>query len=88
MIKVLTTAIIVAMTMLFIQVYFTSEAQKETAIYKSKLDSLQNVSDSLYAELYPCEIELSRLKNAEYIFMKRNPEAYKQLADIISNETE
>jgi hypothetical protein len=88
MIKVLTTATIVAMSMLFVQVYFTTEAQKETAIYKSKLDSLQKISDSLYAELYPCEIELSRVKTAEYILMKRNPEAYKQLADIISNETE
>lgn len=88
MIKVLITAIIVAMSMLFVQVYFTSQAQKETAIYKSKLDSLQKVSDSLYAELYPCEIELSRVKTAQYLFMKRNPEAYKQLADIISNETE
>ena len=88
MIKVLITAIIVAMSMLFIQVYFTTESQKETAIYKSKLDSLQKVSDSLYAELYPCEIELNRLKTAEYILMKRNPEAYKQLSDIISNETE
>ena len=88
MIKVLTTATIVAMSMLFVQVYFTTEAQKETTIYKSKLDRLQKVSDSLYAELYPCEIELSRVKTAEYILMKRNPEAYKQLADIISNETE
>ena len=88
MIKVLTTAIIVAMSMLFVQVYFTTESQKETAIYKSKLDSLQKVSDSLYAELYPCEIELNRLKTAEYIFMKRNPEAYKELENIISNETE
>jgi succinate dehydrogenase hydrophobic anchor subunit len=60
MIKVLSTAIIVAMIILFAQVYMTTEAKKETEIYKAKCDSLQYVTDSLYDELFIKHIENGR----------------------------
>ena len=88
MIKVLTTALIIAMTFLFIQVYFTSMSQKETSVYKAKCDSLQKQVDSLHAENYPCQIELNRYQIAYEIFVERNPKAASQYGDIISNETE
>ena len=88
MIKVLVTALIIAMVFLFIQVYFTSMSQKETAVYKAKCDSLQKAVDSLHAENYPCQIELNRYQVAYEIFVERNPKAASQYGDIISNETE
>lgn len=88
MIKVFVTATVVSMVMLFIQVYFTSMSQQETQVYKAKCDSLQHVVDSLYAENYPCQIELSRYQTAYEIFLKRNYQAASQYGDIISNETE
>jgi len=88
MIKVLVTALIIAMVFLFIQVYFTSMSQKETSVYKAKCDSLQKQVDSLHAENYPCQIELNRYQIAYEIFVERNPKAASQYGDIISNETE
>lgn len=52
------------------------------------IDSLQNVVDSLKAELFPCQVELGRYQVAYEIFMERNPKAASQYGDIISNETE
>ncbi len=52
------------------------------------IDSLQNVADSLYAENFPCQVELNRYRIAYEIFMERNPKAAKQYGDIISEETE
>jgi hypothetical protein len=58
-------------------------------IMKSQsIDSLQNLVDSLYAENYPCQIELNRFQIAYQIFLTRNPKGAKVLGDIISNETE
>ena len=88
MIKVLGFGWTIAMIFLFIQVYFTSSSQKETAIYKAKCDSLQKQIDSLHAENYPCQIELGRYQVAYEIFVERNPKAAEQYGTIISNETE
>ena len=49
---------------------------------------LENQKDSLYAELYPCEIETNRFHIAFRILEERNPMAAQQLGDIISDETE
>ena len=88
MIKILSTALIVAMIGLFIQVYSTSKAQTEIKIYKAKCDSLQHLSDSLYSELQPVQIELGRMQVAYDIFLDKNYKAAMQYGDIISNETE
>lgn len=52
------------------------------------IDSLQKVADSLYAENFPCQVELNRYQIAYEIFMERNPKAAKQYGTIISEETE
>jgi hypothetical protein len=52
------------------------------------IDSLQYLVDSLNAEMFPIEIELSRYEMAFRLFSERNPKAAEQYADIISNETE
>ena len=88
MIKVLSTAIIVVMIILFAQVYMTTEAKKETEIYKAKCDSLQYVVDSLYMENFPCQVELGRYQVAYQIFLERNKKAAEQYGTIISEETE
>jgi CII-binding regulator of phage lambda lysogenization HflD len=66
-----------------IEVYIGGDIQKGKLI-----DSLQNLADSLYAENYPCQIELNRYQIAYQIFMERNPNAAKQYGTIISEETE
>ena len=88
MVKVFITSIIVCMSMLFVQVYFNKLSKDEAKEYKQKYEYAQKRSDSLYAELYPAQIELSRYENAYEIFMQRNPDAAKQYGNIISNETE
>ena len=58
---------------------------------KSLKDSillLKSEKDSLYSELYPCEIELNRFQIAFRILEDRNPKAAEQYGDIISDETE
>jgi len=88
MIRVLSTALVIAMIGLFFQVYSTSTSQTQVKIYKAKCDSLQRVSDSLYDRLFPSEVELNRMQTAFEIFLKKNYKAAKQYADIISQETE
>mgnify|MGYP000140225802 CR=1 FL=1 len=88
MIKVIGLASLMLAVALFIQVKFTVDYQKEVIIYKAKCDSIQHVSDSLYWELLPTQIELGRHLVAHDIFMERNPKAAKQLDQIISSETE
>ena len=88
MIKVLSTALVIAMLGLFVQVYSTSKAQSEIKVYQVKCDSLQRASDSLYNRLFPAEIELHRMQTAYEIFLERNNKAAQQYGDIISNETE
>ncbi len=80
---------------LFLGYYITSTLidQKVKVItleqqYTHKYDSLQNVSDSLYAELFPAQVELGRYQMAFEIFVKRNPKAAEEYSKIISDETE
>jgi len=88
MIKILSTALIVAMIGLFIQVYSTSRAQFEANVYRERCDSLQHVADSIYGARQPAQIELSRMQVAYDIFLETNPSAAEEYADIISDETE
>jgi hypothetical protein len=55
---------------------------------KDKIRILENQKDSLYAELYPCEIETNRFHIAFRILEERNPKAAEELGNIISDETE
>jgi hypothetical protein len=88
MIKVLLAAFIIVASILSVQIYYTVSSQNEIIVYKTKCDSLQRTSDSLYYELIPTQTELNRYQVAYEIFARRNPEAASQYGDIISNETE
>lgn len=52
------------------------------------IDSLVHLADSLYAENYPCQIELNRFRIAFELFAQRYPKEAAKYGDIISNETE
>ena len=80
--------LVATMVAMVIQTKLAVDSQNETKIYKAKCDSIQHVSDSLYWELLPTQIELGRREVAYSIFMERNPKAASQYGDIISNETE
>lgn len=65
--------------------------QKQVLVNKeltNKVDSLQELTDSLNMELLPVQIELGRYQVAYEIFVERNPKAASQYGDIISQETE
>jgi hypothetical protein len=71
--------------------YLLNKDKKKNDIIKVqsiKIDSLQKAIDSLHAENYPCQIELSRYERAYQIFTKRNPKAAEEYGTIISDETE
>lgn len=61
--------------------------QKIDSLEKINL-SLQNINDSLYAEVFPCQVELTRYQYAYEIFLRRNRKAAEQYGTIISQETE
>lgn len=67
---------------------YKSLLTKTESTNKHKIDSLQNLADSLDMENYPCQIELNRFQVAFEIFARRNPKAASQYGDIISEETE
>lgn len=73
---------------LFIESSDKTKSQAEVKIYKAKCDSLQHVSDSLYDELFPTQVELNRMQIAYYIFLEKNKKAAEQYGNIISEETE
>jgi hypothetical protein len=62
--------------------------ESEVKLLRDSLSLLKNEKDSLYAELYPCEIESNRFHIAFRILEDRNPKAAEQLGNIISQETE
>ena len=88
MLKNFIPAILILVAGMLIQTKRVFDAQKEVVIYKAKCDSLQHISDSLYWELLPTQIELGRHLVAYNMFMEKNPEAAKEFYDIISSKTE
>jgi hypothetical protein len=73
----------------------TSERYKINRQHESEVKLLQDSilfmksqKDSLYSEIYPCEIELNRFQIAFRILEDRNPKAAEQYGSIISDETE
>jgi len=88
MLKNFIPAILILVAGMLIQTKRVFDAQKEVVIYKAKCDSLQHVSDSLYWELLPTQIELGRHLVAYNMFMEKNPEAAKEFYDIMSSKTE
>lgn len=86
--------VIWSLLLIFVSLQLSKEKQSlqplknELAKTKKSLDSLKVVSDSLYYELFPIQVELGRYQIAYEIFMERNPKAASQYGDIISEETE
>lgn len=72
---------------ILVYIIFTNEVHS-TDVPSVNVDSLKKANDSLYADLYPCEIELNRYRVALEIFLKRNPKAAQEYSTIISQETE
>lgn len=75
------------------QVEKTKKFDNQSYQYKidsltNRCDSLQKLSDSLYDENFPCQIELSRFQLAFEIFSRRNPNGAEEYGTIISEETE
>lgn len=66
--------------------YFATLVSKKSIEKELKYEKTK--CDSMYAELYPCQIELNRFHVAYEIFSTRNPKAASQFGEIISNETE
>lgn len=64
------------------------KAEKELTFVRTKLDSLQHVSDSLEDEVLYQEIKNGRYETAYQILLRRNPKAAEQYGNIISEETE
>ncbi len=64
------------------------EQVTEIGVLRKQVDSLQHLSDSLYAENFPCQVELGRYQIAYEIFLERNRKAAEQYGTIISEETE
>ena len=88
MIKVLSTTIVVVMIVLFAQVYITTKAQKETARYKAKYDSLQNRADSLHDELFNAKVWSGRYELTLDHLQEVNPKATLEFVNFMNHETE
>jgi len=71
-----------------VQLRTTIELKKEVQVYKDRCDSLQQLSDSLYSELFPNQIELNRMQIGYEILLKRNKKAAEIYGNIISEQTE
>lgn len=86
--------VLLSLSLIFVTLQWSKEKQSlmplktELVQTKKSLDSLQKVSDSLYNELFPVQVELGRFQVAYEILSERNPKAASQYGDIISNETE
>jgi len=87
--------VILVLFSIWVVIRNTSDRYEIKKLHESKLKSLRDSillikskKDSLYSELYPCEIELNRFQIAFRILQDRNPKAAEQYGDIISDETE
>jgi hypothetical protein len=80
--------LVLTMSVLLYQV--SSQDRKIKTLNKQivELERRASVADSLQAELFPKEIELSRFETAFSIFARRHPVYADIYASIISEETE
>lgn len=75
MIKVLSTAVVVAMIMLFTQVYLNKTLNDEVDLANFQIDTLEYRVDSIKSEIFPLETELTRYRIALEMLENENPEA-------------
>ena len=63
-VKVLSTALVVAMLMLFAQVYLNKTVNDEVNLCNFEIDTLEYKVDSIRSEIYVLETELNRYQIA------------------------
>jgi len=87
--------VILVLFSIWVVIRNTSDRYKINKLHESEVKSLKDSillikseKDSLYSELYPCEIELNRFQVAFRILEDRNPKAAEEYGNIISDETE
>ena len=75
MIKVLSTAVVVSLIMLFVQVYLNSTVNDELNLANFEIDTLEYRVDSIKSEMFPLETELNRYRIALEMLEDENPKA-------------
>jgi hypothetical protein len=84
MIKVLSTAVVVAMLMLFAQVYLNKKANDEINLCNFEVDTLEYRVDSIKSEMFVLETQLNRYQIAAEMLEDENHQAasefYKRLS--------
>jgi hypothetical protein len=74
-IKVLSTALVVAMLMLFAQVYLNKTVNDEVNLCNFEVDTLEYRVDSIKSEMFVLETELNRYQIALEMLEDENPTA-------------
>ena len=84
MIKVLSTALVIAMLMLFVQVYLNKTVNDEVNLCNFEIDTLEYRVDSIKSELFVLETQLNRYQIALEMLEDENHQAasefYKRLS--------
>ena len=75
MIKVLSTALIIAMLMLFAQVYLNKTVNDEVNLCNFEVDTLEYRVDSIKSELFVLETQLNRYQIALEMLEDENHQA-------------
>lgn len=75
MIKILSTALVVSMVMLFVQVYFNSKANDELNMARYQADRLEFRVDSIKGEMFILETEVDRYRIALEILEEEDSRA-------------
>lgn len=72
MIKVLSTAVVVLLVILFTQVYLNSTVNDELDLAHFEIDVLEYRVDSIKSEMFPLETQLNRYQIALEMLEKEN----------------
>ena len=73
---------------LLVKLYSRDQKLKQSADCTAYVEEATKRADSLEAELFPIQVEITRHQLAFEILAERNPKAAEQYATIISEETE
>jgi hypothetical protein len=74
-VKVLSTALVVAMVMLFVQVYLNKTVNDEVNLAHFEIDTLEYRVDSIKSELFVLETQLNRYEIALEMLEDENHQA-------------
>jgi hypothetical protein len=74
-VKVLSTALVVAMVMLFVQVYLNKTVNDEVNLCNFEVDTLEYRADSIRSEIFVLETQLNRYQIALEMLEDENYQA-------------